>query len=140
TGGDDGDGQDSGSTPVHGPSQQDDSDAREPPRQSPEQPAPFNVEVKRNGEKELGQTETEGDQEHSGWLTVSAAAKVAGINTGTLTRAVDAGEIRSNGKRGRDRRINPGDLTRWLLARADKPEREESEEQVKRLTDKHCRD
>jgi hypothetical protein len=45
---------------------------------------------------------------------------------------VDKGELVSNGKRNRERRIDPADLTRWQLERSARPEREESEEEVKR--------
>jgi hypothetical protein len=87
------------------------------------------------------QPEQPKDYGQEGWLTVSEAAKIAsGANTGVITRAVDAGDLRSNGKRGRQRRIDPTDLARWLLARASRTESGESEQQVQRLVDKHCRD
>ena len=80
------------------------------------------------------------DHEKSKWFTVSEAAKTAGVNTGIITRAVDTGELLNNAKRGRERRIDPESLARWMLARADKPEVEESQEQIKRLVDRHCKD
>src|SRR5262249_8595357 len=42
------------------------------------------------------------DGEQPQWFTVSDAARAAGINTGTISRAVDAGELRGNGKHGRE--------------------------------------
>jgi hypothetical protein len=83
---------------------------------------------------------SKGDTGEAPWFTVTEAAKTAGVNTGVITRAVDAGQLKSNGKRGRGRRIDPADISRWLLARADKPEPAESDEQAKRLGDKHFRD
>jgi hypothetical protein len=73
------------------------------------------------------------------WLTVSQAAKAASTNTGTITRAVDKGELKSNGMRKHQRRIDPADLTRWILVRAGKPERGESDAQVIRIVNKHCK-
>lgn len=120
-----------GGRPPHG---DDSAELLKPAAQRPEQP---HGGVESNGES--GQTETGDDREHSRWLTVSDAARVADANTGILTRAVDAGEIRSNGKRGRQRRIDAVDLSRWVLARTNKPEPEESDEQVERLVDRHCK-
>jgi hypothetical protein len=84
---------------------------------------------------------SEGDAGEATWYTVTEAAKIAGgVNTGVITRAVDDGQLKSNGKQGRERRIDAVDLCRWLLVRAGRPEPEESDQQVNRLGDKHFRD
>ncbi len=97
------------------------------------------VEERTEGDGSSGSDQAEqGGPEEQEWLTVSEAARVATTNSGTITRAVENGEIRSNGKRGRDRRIDPAGLSHWMLSRANRPEPQESEEQVKRLINKHC--
>jgi Helix-turn-helix domain len=75
----------------------------------------------------------------SGWLKVSDAARTAGCNTGTISRAANKGELKSNGEKGRKRRIDSIDLNRWNLARLAKPEPTESAERVKRLVNRDCR-
>jgi hypothetical protein len=74
------------------------------------------------------------------WLKVKEAAAVADVNRGTITRAANTGELQTNGETGRRRRIDAGSLTAWCLKRAGKPERKESDEQVKRLVRRHCKD
>src|SRR5262249_49749799 len=64
------------------------------------------------------------------WVRVTDAAEAAGCDRGIITRAVDAGALKSNGKSRGDRRIDAADLTRWMLARAEKPARQESAEAV----------
>lgn len=66
------------------------------------------------------------------WRTVSEAATVAGCNTGVITRAVDSGELKSNEKSGRERRVCAVDLTRWILARAPRSDKKESDAAVER--------
>jgi hypothetical protein len=80
------------------------------------------------------------DKQVSRWLTVSEVGRITGCNTGVITRAVDRGELKSNGETGRDRRIDAIDLARWQLARADKPEPMESNEAVQRSVKKNSRD
>ena len=65
-----------------------------------------------------------------GWLTVSDAATVAGCNRGVISRAADAGNLKSNGKKNHDRRIDAADLSRWILQQSQKPEQGESDEGV----------
>jgi len=67
------------------------------------------------------------------WLTVTQAAKVAFTSTGTISRAVDAGNLKSNGKHHRERRIDSADLTRWILARSNRTEPVESNDRVESL-------
>jgi excisionase family DNA binding protein len=73
-----------------------------------------------------------GQDREEGWCTVTEAATVANCNKGTVSRAIDSGNLRGNGKSGDERRIDRADLTRWILARSNLPEREESVEAVER--------
>jgi hypothetical protein len=68
-----------------------------------------------------------------GWRTVSEAAIVSGADKGVISRAAGEGRLKSNGMKGRARRIDAADLTRWTLERAKRPERGESDEHVNRL-------
>jgi hypothetical protein len=74
------------------------------------------------------------------WLTVSEAERITGVNKGTIARAVDAGTLKSNDLKDRERRVDAVDLARWALERAGKPEAPESEAAVERLFKKHARD
>jgi hypothetical protein len=74
------------------------------------------------------------------WLTVSEAARISACNKGIITRAVEAGTLKSNGKAGRLRRIDAVDLARWQLARAAKPEPTENDASVEPLVKKHVHD
>ncbi|HEX4149856.1 MAG TPA: helix-turn-helix domain-containing protein [Pirellulales bacterium] len=58
--------------------------------------------------------------------TVAEAARISGANTGQISRAVNNGKLKSNGKAGRKRRIDALDLARWMHERASRPERAES--------------
>lgn len=49
-----------------------------------------------------------------GWWEVTKVAVVLRIDAGTISRKVTSGEIRSNGKKGRDRRIPVLGLLEWL--------------------------
>jgi hypothetical protein len=66
------------------------------------------------------------------WLTVTRAARIAGCNRGAITRAVNEGKLKSNGEKGRDRRVDAVDLTRWMDARANRVEPVESDAAVER--------
>jgi hypothetical protein len=66
------------------------------------------------------------------WLTVTKAAKVADTHRGTISVEVSKGRLKSNGKKGRDRRIDAIDLIRWKQERSKRLE-PESEEEIKRL-------
>jgi excisionase family DNA binding protein len=70
------------------------------------------------------------------WFTVKEASQTSGVNSGLISRAVDSGELKSNGKSGRERRIDPADLARWMKERADRPEPKESGEHVESLMKK----
>lgn len=87
-----------------------------------------------------GEVEEINVQREEQWLTVSQAATASVCNSGIITRAVNCGELQSNGKQRRERRINPVDLVRWQLSRANKGDAAESDEQVTRLMNKHGRD
>jgi excisionase family DNA binding protein len=73
-----------------------------------------------------------GEQKDDNWLTVSQAAKLSGIDKGTISRLVDRGDVKSNGETGRKRRIDSADFSRYLLQRSESPERAESDEAVER--------
>jgi hypothetical protein len=66
------------------------------------------------------------------WLTTAEAERIFGTNRGMISRAVNKGELKSNGKSGRERRIDTVDLVRWQHERANKPERRESEAVIRR--------
>jgi len=66
------------------------------------------------------------------WLTISEAERISGINRGTISRALDAGSLKGNGKAGRARRINGNDFIRWQLERASNAEPFETDAAVKR--------
>jgi hypothetical protein len=51
------------------------------------------------------------------WLTVTEAAREQAVDRYTITRAADAGLIRTNGQSGRGRRIDAVSLVRWSLSR-----------------------
>jgi hypothetical protein len=72
--------------------------------------------------------------------TVNDAARISGCNSGTISRAVEAGNLKSNGKRGRDRRIDGADLSRWQRDRAKKTKPAESNAAVERLVKKYVCD
>jgi hypothetical protein len=70
----------------------------------------------------------------SQWLSLAQAEQLSGINRGTISRAIDAGEIKSNGETGKGKRkIDSADFNRWHLERANRLEQTESEEQVEKL-------
>ena len=73
------------------------------------------------------------------WLKVGEAAKVVDVNPGVITRAVDEGELLSNGKRERDRRICAISLARWHLKRSTRAEADESDDAVTKKMEKHTR-
>lgn len=54
------------------------------------------------------------------WLTIQQAESISAINRGVISRAVSAGKIRSNGQRGRQRRLDSADFTRWHLQRVQR--------------------
>jgi excisionase family DNA binding protein len=73
-----------------------------------------------------------GGSKAEGWLTVSEAAALSGINKGTISRLVNRGDVKSNGKKRRNRRIDSADFNRYLLKRPENPESAESNEAVER--------
>lgn len=73
---------------------------------------------------------TEGGKGRAKWLRVSEAARVTGADKGVISRAVDNGKLKGKGI-GRKRRICPADLSRWQLARANRPESKEDGEKVR---------
>jgi excisionase family DNA binding protein len=115
--------------------------ASEPADKSPPS-APPQVRRKRRGGRPVN-TDPKQDrliaEARKRWLTVTEAATIANVNRGIITRAVTGGKLKGNGKSGRERRIDNDDLARWILERSEKPVPTESEAQVRRLVNKHCR-
>jgi len=74
------------------------------------------------------------------WYKVSKAAQTARCNTGTITRAVDEGKLRSNGLKGRARRVDAVDLARWMHTRGNRPEPVESDATVERKLERAARE
>jgi hypothetical protein len=66
------------------------------------------------------------------WVRVNKAARIAFVNSGQISRAVTDGDLKGNGKKRRERRVDRQDLTRWIQERVERPERAESDESVKR--------
>jgi hypothetical protein len=79
-------------------------------------------------------------QENCRWLTVSDASRASDIGKGTISRAADQGKLKSNGKKGRERRIDSVDLNRWKLKRIEKSEPGESYSKVEKLTKNNVSD
>jgi hypothetical protein len=68
----------------------------------------------------------------STWITVTEAANASGCYPWEITRAVNNGSLKSNGEKGRTRRIEAADLTLWQLRRAANGRTSESPEAVER--------
>ena len=77
-----------------------------------------------------------GESAREGGLTLSEAERISGVNKGVISRAADD-QIESSGA-GRDRRLDPASFCRWLLSRS--AGREESNAEVERKINKHCKD
>lgn len=71
----------------------------------------------RGGESPGGST----DNSSGRWIKVTEAACVAGVEKWTITRAVDAGHLKSNGKSGPERLVCGIDLVRWTAERSNRP-------------------
>lgn len=65
-------------------------------------------------EAETGISESEVE---TSWLTVSEAAEKSQVNKAIITMAANAGRLINNGKKRRERRIDPVDLARWMEER-----------------------
>jgi hypothetical protein len=77
-----------------------------------------------------GQPEGTSPRAEIKWLTVSEAAKASGCTMAQISGAVRDGQLKSNGEKGRKRRIDAADLTLWQLRRAKRGESVESDETV----------
>ena len=64
-----------------------------------------------------GGQDTKTSDEPGMWLKVSEVEEYTGMNRGVISRAASAGELASNGKRWRDRRISLMGLIEWLKKR-----------------------
>jgi hypothetical protein len=75
----------------------------------------------------------------SRWLSLAHAARLSGINQGVISRAVDSGEIQSNGLKGKGKRkIDSADFNRWHMKRSERPERTETDAEVERKLRRHA--
>jgi hypothetical protein len=88
----------------------------------------------RSDEGAHASTKLSGDEPEnaSQWLSVSQAAQITGANPGVISRAADSGKLKSNGKKGAERRVDAVALAYWQLQRANRPEPVESDDDVRR--------
>jgi hypothetical protein len=77
-----------------------------------------------------GQAEWKKKRTEPEWLTVTQAASVSGCSRGEISRAADNGSLKSNGEKGRERRIDAAHLALWQLRRAERKEAVESDTTV----------
>jgi hypothetical protein len=89
-----------------------------------------------------GATRNSGDATVSTkWLSLAEAERLSGINQGTISKAVENGELISNGSKGKGKRkVDSADFNRWCLARSEKPQRVETNAEVKRKLRRHTKD
>ncbi|MCE5326079.1 MAG: hypothetical protein ABFD92_11540 [Planctomycetaceae bacterium] len=69
-------------------------------------------------------------------ISVTTAAKISGINKGTIWRAAKAAKIDSNGKKGRSLRLDDASFNRWQLDYVKRGEKQETDEAVQQKFDK----
>jgi len=85
--------------------------------------------------------ETDREAEHSDpnrWLSLAAAERISGIHRGNISRMVDEGKLKSNGKKGKGKRkVDTLDFVRLLNERAIKPARTERAGKVEDLVNEH---
>jgi len=55
------------------------------------------------------------------WIKITEAERVSAINKGVISRAADRGDIKSNDKKGPERRIDGISFLQWVLQRAEEP-------------------
>jgi len=91
---------------------------------------PPETSVPRASESKLSETHVAPSER---WLRVTEAATLANVQPSVISRAADNGTLKSNGEKGRPRRIDLPDLKRWILGRSNSPERTESDAHVTRL-------
>ena len=56
-----------------------------------------------------------------GWITCGQAARIANVNSGTITNAVNAGRLVRNGRTETDRRVDVRSVREWIAKRAAHP-------------------
>jgi hypothetical protein len=71
-----------------------------------------------------------GPDDSTNWITISGAARLSGVNKGVISRAADTGEIKTNGKDGRTRRLHAGSFAQWQLQRSPPAESTPAPEKV----------
>ena len=75
------------------------------------------------------------------WLSLAEAERLSGINQGVISRAINAGAIRSNGLTGKGRpKLTRQTSTAGRLDRTKRPERTESDTEVERKLRRHGND
>lgn len=72
-------------------------------------------------------------------ITIAQAAMISGFNKGVISRAVDAGDIKSNGRTGSDRRVSAEDFTRWQLKRAERDAKRDAKRETAEAINKKLR-
>jgi hypothetical protein len=74
-----------------------------------------------------------GPREEAGeWLTVSDAARASACTNAQISGAVRDGQLKSNGQKGRERRIDAADLVLWQLRRSKREGAVESDAAVEK--------
>ena len=71
--------------------------------------------------------------EEDEWITCSEAAKIAGVNKGTISKWANSGQIETNGKTGPERRISKSSLHQKIGARKAESRRKCLEKDVEDL-------
>lgn len=73
-------------------------------------------------------------------LTLVQAESISNINRGVIWRAAKKGRVKSNGKTGRDLRLDMESFTQWQVDRLGKHEQQERPDTVKRRLQSYCND
>lgn len=82
---------------------------------------------------------SDGADDSGNWITVSDAARLVGVDTGTISRAATKGQLKHNGKVKAERRVYLPSVQQWHKRRLSKPEQRESDEHVQNLLSKAAR-
>jgi hypothetical protein len=93
-----------------------------------EEPTAMISKPANNGGRAEGNTKSITDSAE--WLTITQAYGISAIPKGTLSRLADSHKLKSNGKKGRARRIDAVDLTRYQLEKIPRLSTVESDTQV----------
>jgi hypothetical protein len=74
------------------------------------------------------------------YITLAEAASISAMNRGVISRAIDAGQLKSNGLKGRGRKVDAADFSLWQIRRAKGHERKESDQHIIGQIKKHVHD